>query len=289
MQYFHILTRGKYCNKNTPNPNNSSLSSLPVVIKSLYRFPQPSFTVYTSQYSQRQFPLQQRHATLYPITQRAAPTPAPKEQLTEHSPSPQQQGQQPQHAHCTPPPLPPLYQHPVPRRGGGHFLFEGRHPKQNYRPPVLCYHIPLSLSLLVYSPLFSRYQRTAHCYYICYHCTRLVDIIFSCPDTITIITVAKTLIIANPGCFPWTSQANNYSPNRKCPSGSPLLRVLGSVTARSFLAYSYSSVLQWVPKTRVSAPPPPGPCTACPGPSQKQGVTSAIQYGRETIRLSETK
>ena len=26
MQYFHILTRGKYCNRNTPNP----LSSLPV-------------------------------------------------------------------------------------------------------------------------------------------------------------------------------------------------------------------------------------------------------------------
>ena len=48
-----------------------------------------------------------------------------------------------------------------------------------------------------------------------------VDIILSCPDTITLITVAKTLITANPGCFPWTSQANNYSPNRKCPSDSP--------------------------------------------------------------------
>ena len=29
MQYFYILTRGKYCNRNTPNPN-TSLSSLPV-------------------------------------------------------------------------------------------------------------------------------------------------------------------------------------------------------------------------------------------------------------------
>ena len=37
--------------------------------------------------------------------------------------------------------------------GGGHCLFEGRYPKQNYRPPVLCHHSPLSLPLLVYSPL----------------------------------------------------------------------------------------------------------------------------------------
>ena len=37
---------------------------------------------------------------------------------------------------------------------------------------------------------------------------------FSCPDTITLSTVAKTLVTANQGCFPWTSQANNYSPNR---------------------------------------------------------------------------
>ena len=106
-------------------------------------------------------------------------------------------------------------------QGGGHCLFEGRYPKQNYRPPVLCYHIPLSLSLLVYSPLVLRHQRKAYCYYCCYRSLPPVDIIFSCPDTITLITVAKTLIIANPGCFPWTSQANNYSTNRKCPSDSP--------------------------------------------------------------------
>ena len=93
--------------------------------------------------------------------------------------------------------------------GGGYWLFEGRYPKQNYRPPVLCYHSPLSLSLLVYSPLFLKHQRKAYCYY-CYYCgLPPVDIIFSCPDTITLITLAKTLIIANPGCFPWTSQANN--------------------------------------------------------------------------------
>ena len=45
-----------------------------------------------------------------------------------------------------------------PLGGGGHYLFEGRYPKQDYRPPVLCYHSPLSLSLLVHSPLFLRYQ-----------------------------------------------------------------------------------------------------------------------------------
>ena len=104
---------------------------------------------------------------------------------------------------------------------GGHCLFEGRYPKQNYRPPVLCYHSPLTLPLLFYSPLFLRHQRKAYCYYCYYRGLPSVDIIFSCPDTITLITVAKTLIIANPGCFPWTSQAHNYSPNRKCPSDSP--------------------------------------------------------------------
>ena len=105
-------------------------------------------------------------------------------------------------------------------RATGRTLFEGRYPKQNSRPPVLCYHSPLSLSLLVYSPLFLRHQRKAYCYYCCYSNLPPVDIIFSCPETITLITVAKTLIIANPGCFPWTSQANIYSPNRKCPSDS---------------------------------------------------------------------
>ena len=109
---------------------------------------------------------------------------------------------------------------------------------------------PLSLPLLIYSPLFSRFKRTVYCYYCCYPGLPPVDIIFSCPVTITLITVAKTLIIANPGCFPWTIQANNYSPNRKCPTDSPPsessmvcdspLRVLGSVTAPSFLAYSHS-------------------------------------------------
>ena len=35
---FHILTRGKYCNRNTPNPN-TSLSSLPVGSKSYKKLP----------------------------------------------------------------------------------------------------------------------------------------------------------------------------------------------------------------------------------------------------------
>ena len=39
-------------------------------------------------------------------------------------------------------------------RGRCHCVFEGRYPKQNSRPPVQFYHSPLSLSLLVYSPLF---------------------------------------------------------------------------------------------------------------------------------------
>ena len=80
--------------------------------------------------------------------------------------------------------------------GGGHSLFESKYPKQNYRLPVLCYYSPLSLSLLVYSPLFLRHQRRAYCYYCCYHDLPPVDIIFSCPDTFTLMTVAKTLIIA---------------------------------------------------------------------------------------------
>ena len=88
-----------------------------------------------------------------------------------------------------------------PGGGGGHCLFEGRYPKLNYRPPILCHHSPLSLHLLVYSPLFPRYERIVYCYYCCYHGLYPVDIIFSCPDTITLITVAKILIIANPGCM----------------------------------------------------------------------------------------
>ena len=145
-------------------------------------------------------------------------------------------------------------------RGGGHCLFEGRYPKLNYRPPVLCYHSPLSLPLLVYSPLFSRYQRTAYCYYCCYRGLSPVDIIFSCPDTITLITVAKTPIIANPGCFPWTSQAKNYSLNRKCPSDSPhseSFLVCDSPLFSSLQPQLRESILQWAPKTRVSYPPWP--------------------------------
>ena len=152
-----------------------------------------------------------------------------------------------------PPPPPP------PGGGGGHCLFEGRYPKQNYRPPVLCSHSPLTLSLLFYSSLFLRHQRKAYCYYCCYCGLPPVDIIFSCPDTITLITVAKTLIIANPGCFPWLTTT---APTGNAPLTAPLLRVLGSLTAPPFSSPQpqlRESVLQWVPKTRVSAPPPPGP------------------------------
>ena len=127
-------------------------------------------------------------------------------------------------------------------------------------PPVLCYHIPPSLSLLVFSPFFSRYQRTAHCYYCCYCNLSPVDTIFSYPDTSTLMTVAKTLIIANPGCFPWTS--HNYSPNRKCPFDSPPSGsswVCDSPLFSSLQPQLWESVLQWVPKTRASAPPPPPP------------------------------
>ena len=132
--------------------------------------------------------------------------------------------------------------------GRGHCLFEGRYPKQNYRPPVLCYHSPLSLSLLVYNPLFLRHQRKAYCYYCCYRGLPPVDIIFSCPHTIIliIITVAKT----------------HYSPNRKCPSDSPPPEsswVRDSPPFSSLQPQLRESVLQWAPKTRMSAlPPPPG-------------------------------
>ena len=131
-------------------------------------------------------------------------------------------------------------------------------PKQNYRPLVLFYHSPLSLPLLVYSSLFSRYQRTAYCYYCYYRGLSLVDIFFSCPDTVTHITV-DAQIIANPGCLPWTSQANNYSPNKICPSDSPTSEsswVSDSPFFSSLQPQRRESVLQWVPKPRVSAPPP---------------------------------
>ena len=101
----------------------------------------------------------------------------------------------------------------------------------------------------------------AYCYYCCYRGLPPVDIIFSCPDTITFITVAKTLIIiANPGCFPWTSQAKNYSPNRKCPSDSPPPRSSWIHDSPPFSSLRpRESVRQWVPKTRVSTTPPPPP------------------------------
>ena len=88
-----------------------------------------------------------------------------------------------------------------------------------------------------------------------------MDIIFSCPDTITLITVANTLIIANPGFFPWTRKANNYGPNRKCPSVTPPPPSESSGVCDSPLFSSLQpqlpeSVLQWVPKTKVSAPRP---------------------------------
>ena len=112
--------------------------------------------------------------------------------------------------------------------------------------------------MLIYTqpPIF---KASSYCYYCC--CSLFpVDIIFSCPDTITLITVAKTLVIANPGCFPWTSKTNNYSPNRKCPSNIPLMRVFGSVTSPSFLAYRYSSgspFCSGYPKPRGACPPSP--------------------------------
>ena len=122
-----------------------------------------------------------------------------------------------------------------PGLGGGHCLFEGRYPKQNYRPLVLCYHSLLSLFLLVYSPLFFAASKESLLLLLL-----LLQLAPSGhhfrPDTFTLITVAETLIIANPGYFPWTSQANNDIPNRKYPSyiTAPLLRVLGSVTAPFF-------------------------------------------------------
>ena len=111
------------------------------------------------------------------------------------------------------------------RRGGGgggggvHCLFKGRCPKQNYRLPVLCYHSPLSLPLLVYSPLFSRYQKTAYRYYCCYCCCPQQTGFFSGILIQLLIIPMKTSIMANPGGFPWTSQAKN-----NCPHGESLLR-----------------------------------------------------------------
>ena len=80
-----------------------------------------------------------------------------------------------------------------------------------------------------------------------------------CPDTITHITVAKTLVIANPGFVPWISQANIYSPNRRCPSDSPPSESFWACDSPLFSSLQpqlQESILQWVPKTRVSAPNP---------------------------------
>ena len=79
-----------------------------------------------------------------------------------------------------------------------------------------------------------------------------------------LIIAAKTLITANPGCFLWISQANNYSPNRKCPSDSPPSESSWACDSPLFSSLQpqlRESVLQWVSKTRVSAPPPPGELT----------------------------
>ena len=56
------------------------------------------------------------------------------------------------------------------------------------------------------------------------------------------------------------SQVNNYSPNKKCPSDSPPSErswVCDSPPFSSLQPQLRESVLQWVPKTVVSAPPPP--------------------------------
>ena len=92
------------------------------------------------------------------------------------------------------------------------------------------------------APCFLRHQRKAYCYYCCYSDLPPVDIIFSCPDTITLITVAKTLIIAIPGC----------------PSDSPPPEsswVCDSPPFSSLQPQLRELILQSAPKTRVSAPP----------------------------------
>ena len=184
--------------------------------------------------------------------------------------------------HPSPPPAPLSPPPPAPlscpsAQGGGHCLFEFRYPKQNYRPPVLCYHSPLSLSLLVYSPLFLRHQRKAYCYYCCYCSLPPVDLILRCPHTFTLITVAKTLTIANPGCFPWTSQANNYSPNRRGPSDSPPPE---SSRVPLFLAYSHSSgspFCSGYPKLG-SVPPAPNPRTPQPVDDHPSSSHLAVRF-----------
>ena len=120
---------------------------------------------------------------------------------------------------------------------GGHCLFEGRHPKQNYIHQVLPQ--PSLTALAGLQPPVFKVSKDSILLLQLLLRLALSWIIFSCPDTITPITVAKTLIIANPGCFPWTSQAKIYKPQQKIP---PLTTpLLWSVTAPSFLAYSHSS------------------------------------------------
>ena len=115
-----------------------------------------------------------------------------------------------------------------------------------------------------------------------------MDIIFSCSDTITLITEAKTLIIANPGCFPWTSQAHNYSPNRKCPSDSPPPEsswVSDSPPFFSVQPQLHESVLQWVPKTRLSAPPGHAPQRMSLEQSNNLPVGASYPLSRHPISL----
>ena len=111
--------------------------------------------------------------------------------------------------------------------------------------------------------LFFRYQGTVYCYYY-YYCG-CPSTGRSYPDTITLVTLIKRPIIANPGCFPWTRQAKNYGPHR----GGPLLQLpfreyLGQWQPPFLLPRPHWQpqlpryVLQCrVPITWESAPPPP--------------------------------
>ena len=98
--------------------------------------------------------------------------------------------------------------------GGGHCLFDGRYPKQNYRPGSV---LPQpSLTALAGLQIFrvSNY----YCYYCCCCIVPQQAGFFSYTDTIALI---KTSIMANPICFPWTRQAKNSYTTEKAPSDSP--------------------------------------------------------------------
>ena len=83
----------------------------------------------------------------------------------------------------------------APAGGGGHCLFESRYPKQNYRPQILCYHIPLSPSLFVYSPCFLRHQRIVYCHHCCFCGLPKKKASFHL-SLYNLYSVIKTLIIA---------------------------------------------------------------------------------------------